>query len=74
MNVQKLIDLLTKVEDKSINVVIEIESGRSFLSCGDVNGKVEDVYDDDDNLINIFVISGMGTSDHDNDDEDEFEE
>ena len=64
MNVQQLIDELTLVEDKSINVVIQIESGRScFSSCDDVFGRETEVdVDEGDEEVKIFVIGGEETS------------
>jgi hypothetical protein len=50
------------VEDKSINVIITVESGLSCLSSSDVFG--QETYREDENgeSYNVFVIEGEETS------------
>ncbi len=63
MTVQELIDQLMSVTDKTIKVVVSIESGRScFSTCDDVDGWEEDVESEDDNQETIFIIGGTETS------------
>jgi hypothetical protein len=63
MTVQQLIKSLMSVEDKSISVIITIESGLSCLSSSDdVFG--QETYREDENgeSYNVFVIEGEETS------------
>lgn len=60
--VQELIDFLSLIKDKTQNVVVQIETGRSFSVCDDVSMWEQEIENDDGTNGSIVVIGGEETS------------
>lgn len=63
MTVQELINMLMEVEDKTMKVVVSVESGMSCISTSDdVDGWEEEVVIGDDEFVTVFTIGGQETN------------